>query len=90
MRRFAFEAVDGSGVRRHGTGVATDEFDLDKNKKHTIEAVVDRIVVGQSDSQGRIADSVETALKLGNGVILVSIIDGEELLFSEHFACVYF
>jgi excinuclease ABC subunit A len=66
-----------------------DEFQLDKNKKHLIEAVVDRLVIGQSGSQGRIADSVETALKLGAGVVLVSIVDGEELLFSEHFASVY-
>ena len=65
------------------------EFALDKNKKHSIEAVVDRLVVGQSGSQGRIADSVETALKLGAGVVLVFIVDGEELLFSEHFACVH-
>jgi excinuclease ABC subunit A len=65
------------------------EFQLDKNKKHSIEAVVDRLVIGQSGSQSRIADSVETALKLGAGVVLVSIIDGEELLFSEHFACVH-
>ncbi len=67
----------------------SEEFHLDKYKKHTIEAVVDRLVIGQSDSQSRIADSVETALKLGAGVVLVSIIDGEELLFSEHFACVH-
>ncbi|MDO8717077.1 MAG: excinuclease ABC subunit UvrA, partial [Dehalococcoidales bacterium] len=66
----------------------SEEFQLDKKKKHTIEVVVDRLVIGQSDSQGRIADSVETALKLGSGVVLVSIIDGEELLFSEHFACI--
>jgi len=67
----------------------SEEFQLDKNKKHSIEVVVDRLVVGQSDSQSRITDSVETALKLGAGVVLVSIIDGEELLFSEHFACVH-
>ena len=67
----------------------SDEFQLDKKKKHSIEAVVDRLIIGQSDSQSRIADSVETALKLGAGVVLVSIIDGEELMFSEHFACVY-
>ena len=65
------------------------EFQLDKNQKHSIEAVVDRLVIGQSGSQSRIADSVETALKLGAGVVLVSVIDGEELLFSEHFACVH-
>ncbi|MDD4923361.1 MAG: excinuclease ABC subunit UvrA [Dehalococcoidales bacterium] len=66
----------------------SEDFQLDKQKKHTIEAVIDRLVIGQSDSQSRIADSVETALKLGGGVVLISIIDGEELLFSEHFACV--
>ena len=47
------------------------------------------MVIGQSSSQSRIADSVETALKLGAGVLLVSVIDSEELLFSEHFACVH-
>ena len=67
----------------------SEEFQLDKYKKHSIEAVVDRLVIGQSGSQSRLADSVETALKLGAGVVLVSIVDGEELLFSEHFACVY-
>ncbi len=66
----------------------SDDFQLDKQKKHTIEAVIDRLVIGQSDSQSRIADSVETALKLGGGVVLISVIDGDELLFSEHFACV--
>ncbi|HSW58294.1 MAG TPA: excinuclease ABC subunit UvrA, partial [Dehalococcoidales bacterium] len=65
-----------------------EDIQLDKNKKHSIEVVVDRIVTGQSGSQARIADSVETALKLGAGIVLVSIIEGEELLFSEHFACV--
>ena len=67
----------------------SEEFHLDKNKKHSIEAVVDRLVIGQSGTKSRIADSVETALKLGAGVVLVSIVDGEELLFSEHFACVH-
>jgi len=67
----------------------SDDFQLDKNKKHSIEVIVDRLVIGQSGSQSRIADSIETALKLGSGVVLVQIVDGEELLFSEHFACVY-
>ena len=67
----------------------SEQLQLDKNKKHTIEVVIDRLVTGQSDSQSRIADSVETALKLGGGVALVSIVDGEEMLFSEHFACVH-
>ena len=61
---------------------------LDKNKKHTVEAVVDRIMTGDESNRARIADSVETALKLGAGVVLVSIAEGDEMLFSEHFACV--
>jgi len=65
------------------------QFQLDKNKKHSIEAVVDRLVIGQSGMQSRIADSVETALKLGAGVVLVSVVGGEELLFSEQFACIH-
>ena len=66
----------------------SDEFQLDKNKKHSVEAVIDRLVVDQETDVTRVADSVETALKLGAGVVLVSVIDGEEFLFSEHFACV--
>ncbi|MBA7606721.1 UvrABC system protein A [subsurface metagenome] len=65
-----------------------EDFDLDRYKQHTIEAVVDRLVIQGMDQQGRLADSVETSLKLGGGVVLVKVIDGEELLFSEHFACV--
>ena len=67
----------------------SEEFQLDKNKKHTIEAVVDRLEIEQNENAGRLADSIETALKLGSGVVLVKVLDGEELLFSEHFACVY-
>ena len=67
----------------------SEEFQLDKSKKHSIEVVVDRLVIGEEAQASRIADSVETALKLGNGMVLVSLLDGEELLFSEHFACVH-
>jgi len=67
----------------------SEEFQLDKNKKHTIEVVVDRLQIEQSENATRLADSVETALKLGSGVVLIKVLDGEELLFSEHFACVY-
>ncbi|HET8909946.1 MAG TPA: excinuclease ABC subunit UvrA, partial [Ktedonobacteraceae bacterium] len=118
----------------------SDEIELDKQKKHTIEVVVDRLVIhkkprnenGAEDSQNRsynghlkvaeptalyavepegnetsagaltalepdvdlafrqrLSDSLETTLKLGNGVVLVSVIDGEEILFSEKAACVY-
>jgi excinuclease ABC subunit A len=61
---------------------------LDKYKKHSIAVIVDRLVIGESGNRTRIADSVETALKVGSGVVLISIIGGEELLFSEQFACV--
>ncbi len=67
----------------------SEEFQLDKNKKHTIEAVVDRLQIEKNGNATRLADSIETALKLGSGVVLVKILDGEESLFSEHFACVY-
>ena len=67
----------------------SEEFQLDKNKKHTIEVVVDRLQIEQSENAARLADSIETALKLGSGVVLIKVLDGEELLFSEHFACVY-
>jgi len=66
----------------------SEDFDLDKNKRHTIEAVVDRLAIEGMEQASRLADSVETALKLGAGVVLVSVVDGKELLFSEHFACV--
>ncbi|MBN2463265.1 MAG: excinuclease ABC subunit UvrA [Dehalococcoidia bacterium] len=84
LRKAGFVRVRVDGYIRD----LSEEFELDKNKKHTIEAVVDRLQIGEAENN-RIADSVETALKLGAGVVLVSIIDGEELLFSEHFACVH-
>ena len=65
----------------------SEEIKLDRNRKHTIEAVIDRIVVKESASR-RLADSLETALKLGEGLVVV-LTDGErELTFSENFACV--
>ncbi len=122
----------------------SDEIELDKQKKHTIEVVVDRLVIRKGQKPGvaateaqqtelkrvaerpalydvnaareahidedgeqeptlvsvlhdeidpsfrqRVADSLETTLKLGNGVVLVSVVDGEEILFSERAACVY-
>ena len=60
---------------------------LEKNKKHTIEVVIDRLVVREG-MESRLADSLETALKLGEGVAYVQIVDGELLMFSENFACV--
>ena len=64
-----------------------DEIALEKNKKHTIEVVIDRLAVRDGMRQ-RLADSLETALKLGSGVVYVQIIDGELLMFSQNFACV--
>ncbi|MBQ1867623.1 MULTISPECIES: excinuclease ABC subunit UvrA [Selenomonas] len=64
-----------------------DEIQLEKTKKHTIEVVIDRLVVREGMEQ-RLADSLETALKLGEGVVYVQIVDGELLMFSENFACV--
>ncbi len=64
---------------------ADDEIKLNKKQKHTIEAVVDRLVVKEK-SQRRLADSVETALKMGHGTVLINI-KGQDLLFSEEFAC---
>ena len=66
----------------------SEGFDLDRYKQHTIEAVVDRLVIEGEGQAGRFADSVETALKLGGGVVLVQVLEGEEVLFSENFACV--
>ncbi|GIP21704.1 MULTISPECIES: excinuclease ABC subunit UvrA [Paenibacillus] len=64
----------------------SENIELEKNKKHTIEVVVDRIVV-KEDVQSRLADSIETALKMSGGQILVDIIGQEELRFSSNFAC---
>jgi excinuclease ABC subunit A len=63
-----------------------DEIELEKNKKHSIEVVIDRIVVKEGVAP-RLADSMETALNLGNGKVLVDVIGEEELLFSANHAC---
>ncbi|KOP72051.1 excinuclease ABC subunit A [Bacillus sp. FJAT-21945] len=63
-----------------------EEIELEKNKKHSIEVVIDRIVVKDGIS-ARLADSMETALKLGDGKVLIDVIGEEELLFSENHAC---
>jgi excinuclease ABC subunit A len=63
-----------------------EEIVLDKNKKHSIEVVIDRIVVKEGVT-ARIADSLETALRLGEGKVIVDVIGEEELLFSENHAC---
>lgn len=64
----------------------SEEISLEKNKKHSIEVIIDRIVIKEGVAS-RLADSLESALKLGDGKVMIDIIDGEELLFSEHHAC---
>ncbi|MGN0664279.1 MAG: excinuclease ABC subunit UvrA [Negativibacillus sp.] len=64
----------------------SEEIKLEKNKKHNIEIVVDRLVI-REDMFTRLTDSLETTLKLGNGLAIVDVIDGEELLFSQNYAC---
>jgi len=63
------------------------EIALDKNKKHTIEVVVDRLLV-KPGIESRLADSLETALRLAEGVVRVEVVDGESRLFSQQHACV--
>ena len=66
----------------------TPDLELDKQKWHYVEIVVDRLIVGEGLESSRVADSVETALKHGSGVVLVDVQGSPELVFSEHFACV--
>ncbi|MFL6285335.1 MAG: excinuclease ABC subunit UvrA [Pyrinomonadaceae bacterium] len=64
-----------------------EEIKLDKRRNHTIEAVVDRLLIKQGISE-RLGESVRTALKLTGGAVLISVVDGEEKLYSERMACV--
>lgn len=63
-----------------------EEIKLEKNKKHTIEVVVDRIVIKEG-IEGRLADSLETALKLADGLVVVDFIGKEKIMFSEKLSC---
>ena len=88
--RRVLEAAGKSGyVRANVDGVTyelTEEIPLDKNKKHDIEIVVDRLVV-KAGMERRLTDSLENALKLSEGLVYVDVVDGERLRFSENFAC---
>lgn len=83
IRKNGFVRVRVNGEIRE----AAEEFKLEKNKKHTIEIVIDRIIV-RPGTEKRMADSLETALGLSGGLITVVVNQEEELLFSEKFACV--
>lgn len=63
-----------------------DNISLDKNKKHTIEAVVDRLVI-KEDIRRRLTDSLETSLKFGDGLVTVNILGDKDIIFSENFSC---
>ncbi|MGJ8730483.1 excinuclease ABC subunit UvrA [Listeria aquatica] len=65
-----------------------DEIELEKNKKHSIEIIIDRIVIKEG-VHSRLYDSLESALKLADGYAIVDVIGEKELLFSEHYACPY-
>ena len=64
-----------------------EEIKLDKQKKHNIEVVVDRLVI-EPTMTARLTDSIETALNLASGIVLIHQMESEELFFSEHFACI--
>ena len=64
----------------------SEEIKLEKTKKHTIEIVVDRLVLKEGIAK-RLTDSIETALRLSGGIVTVSVIDAEEYTFSENYAC---
>ncbi len=72
--------VDGEMLR------SEDVEALDKRKKHTVEAVIDRLVL-RGDSIERLTESVEAALKLGNGMLIAATEDGKDKIYSEHLAC---
>jgi len=64
-----------------------EEIKIDKKERHDIDVVVDRLVM-KDEIQRRLADSMETALSLGDGIVSIQVIDGERLDFSTHFACI--
>ncbi len=64
----------------------SEEIKLEKNKKHTIEIVIDRLVI-KDEIRSRLTDSIETAFSLSGGLVGVDVIGGEELLFSQNYAC---
>ena len=67
----------------------SEDFSLNKQQWHTIEIVVDRLVISEKTDLGRLTDSVETALRMSEGILLISISESEDVLFSEQFACLH-
>ena len=85
-----FENARKSGFARvRADGIVYDlseKIPLEKNKKHNIEIIVDRLVV-KPEISSRLSDSIETASKLSNGIILVNIVGGEDVVFSQKYSC---
>lgn len=85
-----FESARKSGFARvRADGIVYDlseKIPLEKNKKHNIEVIVDRLVV-KPEITSRLSDSIETASKLSNGIILVNIVGGEDVMFSQKYSC---
>ena len=90
QHRGVFDEIRKEGflrVRVDGDVMSVDDkIILNKNKKHTIEVVVDRLII-KKDMHERLTESIELALKIGSGLILVNELPNTEHLFSEHFAC---
>jgi excinuclease ABC subunit A len=82
VRAEGFTRVKVDGEQR----LLEEEIPLDKKFKHTIEVVVDRLVM-KADLRTRLAQSIETAVALAEGLVVIDVVDGEELTFSERFAC---
>jgi excinuclease ABC subunit A len=84
LRKAGFLRVRVNGKLRE----LSEEIDLDKNKKHNIDVVVDRLVI-KPELERRLADSLETALKLTEGIIIINVLEeARDLLFSEKMACI--
>lgn len=90
MHQKVFDSARKSGFARvRADGIIYDlseEISLEKNKKHNIEIVVDRLVVKDS-IKGRLADSLETTMKLTDGIAVIAVVDGEEITYSQNYAC---
>ncbi|HBT18417.1 MAG TPA: excinuclease ABC subunit UvrA, partial [Clostridiaceae bacterium] len=86
-----FETIKKAGyVRARVDGIIIDiseeDVKLKKTHKHSIEAVVDRLVI-REDIKGRLSESIEQALRLAEGTVIINVLEGEDLVFSEKFAC---
>lgn len=64
----------------------SEEIKLDKNKKHSIEIIVDRLVI-KPEIKSRLTDSLEVAIGLTGGIAIIDVVDGEEMIFSQNYAC---